>query len=89
MTELKGNYQVALDISMDDIRNAARKVGVAIPNMGPGGGGAGAASAVPEASDPQGSIFNAVQQLGLKLEPKKHQLPTIVVDHVEKLPTEN
>ena len=43
------------------------------------------------ASDPTGggSIFDAVQALGLKLEPRKSSVDTIVIDHIEKMPTEN
>jgi len=89
MTELKGNYQVALDLSMDDLRAIARSAGVVIP--GPGGGpgepGKGPADA---ASDPSGnSIFSTIQQLGLKLDPRKAPVEMIVIDHVEKTPTEN
>jgi uncharacterized protein (TIGR03435 family) len=40
-------------------------------------------------SDPTGSVFKSVQQLGLKLEPRKTPLDLIVVDHAEKTPTEN
>jgi len=41
-------------------------------------------------AEPLPTIFAAVQlQLGLKLEQKKGQIETIVVDHVEKVPTEN
>lgn len=43
-------------------------------------------------SDGEGvpTLFGALQsQLGLKLEPKKGQMELIVVDHVEKVPTEN
>jgi len=35
------------------------------------------------------SLFAAVQALGLKLEPRKAPLEVIVVDHIEKTPTEN
>jgi len=34
-------------------------------------------------------IFGAVQSLGLKLESKKTPKETIVIDHIEKLPTDN
>ena len=86
-TELKGKYQVAIDLSMEDLRAAARKVGVMMP--GAPGGPAAPGAPVPEASEPGGAIFSAVQQLGLKLEVKKAPVPTIVVDHFEKTPTEN
>ncbi len=86
MTELKGNYQVALDLSMDDIKNVARAAGLNMP--GTPGGNAG--NAPVDASDPSGSsIFASVQQLGLKLEARKAPLPFIVIDHFEKTPTEN
>ena len=49
-TELFRGFQVALDLSMDDLRNAARKAGMALP-MGPAPGGAAAAGgAAPLAS---------------------------------------
>ena len=83
MTELKGTYQVALELTMEDMRGMARTAGVMLP---PGAGGAPAESA----SDPSGgSIFSSVQQMGLKLEPRKAPVELIVVDHVEKVPTEN
>jgi len=86
-TELKGNYQVALDISMEDMKNAARKAGVAVPGAAPASGDAGLPSDA--VSDPTGSVFTSVLQLGLKLEPRKTPLDLIVVDHAEKTPTEN
>ncbi|HXA51935.1 MAG TPA: TIGR03435 family protein [Candidatus Acidoferrum sp.] len=85
MTELKGNWQIALDLTMDDLRAAAAKAGVAMPGMPPAGGGAPGA-----ASDPGGpAIFSSIQQLGLKLEQKKAPVDIIVVDSAEKKPTEN
>jgi uncharacterized protein (TIGR03435 family) len=100
-TELKGNYQLAVDLTMDDLRNAARAAGVTIPAGGPGGGPGGAgpspsagapggAAPADAASDPSGaSIFQSIQLLGLKLEPKKAPLDRIVIDKIEKMPTEN
>jgi uncharacterized protein (TIGR03435 family) len=57
------------------------------PGGAPDGGATGAF--VPEGETPP-DIFAAVQQqLGLKLESRKGPVEMIVVDHVEKTPTEN
>jgi len=88
MTELKGNYQIVLDLSLQDLLNAARAQGANVPNL-PGAGG-DANKPAEAASDPSsGSIFNAVQGLGLKLEPRKIALDRLIIDAVEKTPTEN
>jgi uncharacterized protein (TIGR03435 family) len=79
-TELKGNYQVVLDISQEDIRNVMRSVGMAGPVTAPG---------ADSASEPGSSIVNSVEQLGLKLQARKMPLDMIVIDRIEKLPTEN
>jgi len=87
-TELKGNYEVAVEISLAEIMAAARAQGMNIP--GPAGGGADApAGALP--SDPSGgtSVFDSVQKLGLKLEARKASVEQLVVDNAEKTPTEN
>ena len=48
------------------------------------------ASNAPLAADPAPTLFEALQsQLGLKLEQKKGPVEIIVVDHMEKVPTEN
>lgn len=86
MTEITGKYQVTLDLSMQDMMNAARAAGVPVP----AGGGGDASKPAELASDPGGgSIFKTIQSLGLKLEPRKSPMTFIVVDHVEKMPTEN
>ena len=42
------------------------------------------------ADSPAPDIFAAIeQQLGLKLEPKKEALQILVIDHLERIPTEN
>jgi len=35
------------------------------------------------------SIADAVKYLGLRLEPRKHLFDSIVIDHLERVPTEN
>jgi uncharacterized protein (TIGR03435 family) len=87
MTGLKGYYDVVLDVSMQDLMNAARAAGANVPANGPGGGASG--NPADTASDPGGSIFTAISALGLKLEARKLPLTKIVVDSVEKMPTEN
>jgi uncharacterized protein (TIGR03435 family) len=90
MTELKGSYQIGIDLSMDDLRNIARASGMA--GMMPGGaapGGGDASRPAEAAADPSSSVFTSVQQLGLKLEPRKSSVDLIIVDHLEKSPTEN
>jgi uncharacterized protein (TIGR03435 family) len=91
MTGLKGNYHVTLDLSVADLMTVARTSGFSIPGMPsmpsiPVGSGRPADAA----SDPSGSaIFSAVQQLGLKLDPQKQPMERLIVDHLEKMPTEN
>jgi uncharacterized protein (TIGR03435 family) len=90
MTGLKGNYQVTLEISMADLMAAARAQGMTSP-IAPGGVGAAGASSVAEASDPGGgsSVFTSVQKLGLRLEKSRAKVEQLVIDHVEKTPTED
>lgn len=38
---------------------------------------------------PESDTFVAVQALGLKLEPRKLPLALLVIEHLEKTPTEN
>ncbi|HEY4362345.1 MAG TPA: TIGR03435 family protein [Bryobacteraceae bacterium] len=91
MTELKGGYKFPLEMGLTDLMGVAQKLG---GNMGMnlgaqgGGGGAGPATA---ASDPGGSssLKDSVQKLGLRLEPRKLAIDVMVIDRIEKTPTEN
>lgn len=94
MTELKGTYQVALDLNMEDMMNAAKSAGMmppgGMPRAGPGGDPGGRGPVFAGGSDAAASsIFANIQQLGLKLEPRKSPVETLVIDHAEKMPTEN
>jgi uncharacterized protein (TIGR03435 family) len=84
MTEIKGNYEVSFEFSLPDLMNMARAQGMDVPAL-PG--------AVPgiAASDPSGgsSLYAAVQSMGLKLEQRKAVVEQLIIDHVEKTPTEN
>jgi uncharacterized protein (TIGR03435 family) len=80
MTGLEGKYQVTLDFSLADTTGVAR----AMEASAPGGDATGMAS------DPQGtSMFSAVQRLGLRLERRKAPVALLVVDRLERVPTEN
>ena len=88
MTGLKGEYHVTLELSLQDLRNAAQGAGIPIPGASVSLGSA--APGLLDASDPSGSsIFASVQQMGLKLDARKAPIPFIVIDHYEKSPTEN
>jgi uncharacterized protein (TIGR03435 family) len=86
MTGLTGSYQLSMELNLADLMAAARAQGGGGPE-----GGAGAA-AIPEASDPSGTgstVYAAVQKDGLKLEHRKAPVQQLIVDHVEKTPTDN
>ena len=89
-TELKGSYQVGLELTMEDMMRVAKASGM----MGMMGGPAAPPAADPSrpadaASSPSSSLFAAVQKLGLKLDSRKAPVDTITVVHLEKTPTEN
>jgi uncharacterized protein (TIGR03435 family) len=92
-TELKGLYDVTLEFSLQELMAIARRAGVAIPGTGMMGapGGSTGNNPADAASDPTtaGSVFTSIQQLGLKLESRKAPVDTIIVDQIEKTPTEN
>jgi uncharacterized protein (TIGR03435 family) len=90
MTELKGNYKVAIDLALTDMMSAVRAAGLNLP-AGVLGDGPGTSGGVPSAADPSGSntIFRSVEQLGLKLDARKTPVDQIVIDHLERMPTED
>jgi uncharacterized protein (TIGR03435 family) len=86
-SELNGVYQLKLELNMADVMAIARARGMNIPAAPNAPGAAGLAGA---ASDPGGSsVFDSVQKLGLKLEARKVPVEMIVIDKIEKTPTEN
>jgi uncharacterized protein (TIGR03435 family) len=83
MTGLKGKYQAAADFSLMDLTSSLHDQGIDLPGGGGPQGGNGA-------SDPGGpTVSAALEKLGLKLEKSRANLDRLVVDHVEKSPTEN
>ena len=80
MTGLAGNYKITLDLSREDVMAGARSVGVNGPGAGP--------DAPP--SDPAGtSVFQSIEKLGLKLDARKAPIEMLVIDRLEKTPTED
>jgi uncharacterized protein (TIGR03435 family) len=76
MTGLTGLYQSAVDFSLMDLVSSLHSQGIEVPT----GGG-----------DPDGgpSVSSALDKLGLKLEKTHAKVNRLVIDHVEKDPTEN
>jgi uncharacterized protein (TIGR03435 family) len=83
MTGLKGNYVVSVDLSLQDLLKMAQAAGLAVPNAPQQRGGLAA-------EDPGGaSLSDAVKAYGLKLESRKAPQDQLIIDMVEKTPTEN
>ena len=72
-TELKGVYEVALELSLNSLMTPER--GASGTEASDPGGGMG--------------LDESLQKMGLKLEPSKAQVQHVTVSHVEKAPTEN
>lgn len=80
MTNLTGNYQFRIDVDDQDLRAMAAGAGVSMPLRGNAG----------DASDPSHrSVFQSLQRIGLKLEPRKAPVDNVVVDSAAKSPLEN
>jgi uncharacterized protein (TIGR03435 family) len=89
-TELKAKYDFTLDFAPEGMNGPMGMMPPPPPgaqhDVGPGGGAPMAAA--PDGAGP--SIFTALQeQLGLKLEQKKGPVDLLVIDRLEKVPTEN
>jgi len=90
MTGLTGNYDFTLYFAPEGLAGM-RLPGGPPPNAPPPGEGGGG---MPMASTPDGqsspNLFSALQeQLGLRLEQRKGPVELLVIDHVEKIPTQN
>jgi uncharacterized protein (TIGR03435 family) len=82
-TGLKGLYDFILEYAPGESNGPM----AGMPPPPPGGeNGAASTASTPDAPD----LFSAIQaQIGLKLQQKKGPVDLLVIDHVEKVPTEN
>ena len=85
MSESKASYDITLEFTPDE---STRGGMMGMRMAGPGPGSGPDRPATDGAAAP--NIFTAIQeQLGLKLESRKAPVEILVVDHAEKVPTEN
>jgi len=97
MTGLKGKYDFHVRFDPSSIGSGRGGMMIMGPPPGAMGGGPGRGEAggmgpvtTVEPQEAPPSIFAALQeQLGLKLEPRKGPVDLLVIDHIEKTPTEN
>ena len=77
MTDLKGHYDFSVAIDT--------------PRLAPTQPADANESSAPQASEPSGgsSLSSSLKQMGLKLEPRKAPMPQLIIDHAERIPTEN
>jgi uncharacterized protein (TIGR03435 family) len=85
MTNIEGRYDITLEMSMEDMIGMKKMAGGA--TMMHTGGDGGSGGPAPE-SNPRASVFSAVQQLGLKLDPRKSPMETLIVEKADR-PSEN
>jgi len=82
LTELKGQYDVSLDVTPEDYQtmliHVAIGAGVVLPPQ-----------VLALAEGTPGSLFDAFQQAGLKLDARKAPLDFLVIDSARKTPTDN
>jgi uncharacterized protein (TIGR03435 family) len=86
-TELKGLFDFTLRFSPEGL-TAVTPFGALPPPPPPVPGGAPPAAGTAPASEPLPSIFTALQEIGLRLEPTKGPVEVLVIESVQK-PTEN
>jgi uncharacterized protein (TIGR03435 family) len=86
-TDLKGRYQVALDVPMEAMAGMsfAQKV-TAFAGLSAFGARGGAA---PDSGAVSAAVVQAVKRLGLELQPRRAPVDTLVVDRVDRTPTAN
>jgi len=102
MTGIQGEYDFDLAFAPETMRGlpGPKEAQMQMPdggNPGPMTGGGnlapmtrGGDQTAPDApAEAAGSIHEAVQRYGLKLQPRRAPMETVAVDHIERAPTEN
>jgi uncharacterized protein (TIGR03435 family) len=96
LTDLKGTYTFDLSWTPDETEKMAGGFGRAMAMSGvPAGAAAASGPAAPpppteSSTDPGQTLVQALQtNYGLKLEAKRNPADILVIDHAEKVPTEN
>jgi uncharacterized protein (TIGR03435 family) len=99
-TDLKGTYEIDLSYVVDEFDPIQAQVRAMSAPEAAEDGGRGGATPLPanDAGSPMPTLFQAVQnlgpkaiveQLGLKLEAKKAPVSVLVVDHFNRIPSDN
>jgi uncharacterized protein (TIGR03435 family) len=89
MTGISGQYDFDLVFAPENMRGmpGGPRGG---PPPSPAETGRPASGVLPEdAPEKAGSIYDSVRRYGLKLEPRRAPVETLIIDHIEKTPTEN
>jgi uncharacterized protein (TIGR03435 family) len=84
LTEIQGTYDFTLELTREDLTRGTGITLMARPGAGDPGNPAGDSD-----TDSGSGIFKTVQDYGLKLDKRKAPMDLLVIDHVEKIPTEN
>jgi uncharacterized protein (TIGR03435 family) len=88
-TNLKGGYDVAVELSEFEALGVI-KTSLSFLPIGGSGGGGGDKNGMAVASDPSGSMLrSSIAKLGLALDARKLPIDVLVVDHMEKVPSGN
>ncbi len=93
-TGLKGDFDIKLEVLMAELSAALRAGAPKAPEPGDPAAAGAYLNALTEFMDGQSDarrkpVLAAVEKLGLKLEKQKNPIPTLVVVHMEKNPTDN
>lgn len=86
MTQLKGRYDFALDLSREEVAALARASGQAPP---PAPGGDRDPAALLAVDPDEKSLAVSLGLLGLRLESRRLPVEVLVIDRVERVPVEN